>query len=499
MAITTFAAIVIGSNEISMKIFEVQSKKIFNQVDYIRFPIMLGSKTYAKGELNHDTVNEICDVLKDFCRIMKEYKVSAYTAVATSAIREAANSLLVIDRIELSTGIKVDIISNSKERFISYKALANKMDLFKQFKDDSAIILDIGAGSIQLSIFNNNTICSTQNINLGFLRVEELLSNIANNVLDYTTILFELVNNDLATYSNQYLSDIKINNIIISSDNYINTDKLLGDKSKNYLSKEAFNELYNKVKNNKKKNILNELGINQEDISSLTLISMIIYRLISITDASNIYLTDTTLNDGLFYNWIEDKYNFILDHDFSLDTVLAAKEIAKKYKCNMAHNTNVETNALTLFDKLSKLHGLGKRERILLQIAILLHNCGEFVNTKKSLSNSHHIILETEILGISHKEREMIANIIDYNFVVKNNNPDAIRICKIAAILRLANSLDKSHLQKIKKIDVSYKESEIVISFKCDKDVTLEKLFFEIQAKNFALVYGIVPKIKQLK
>lgn len=499
MAVSTFAAITIGSSEISMKIYEISSKKTINQIDNIRYPIELGMETYSNGELSHEIVHSVCSVLQDFCKIMKEYDISDYTAIATSAIREASNCLLVLDRIKLATGLTVNVVSNSTQRLLCFEALALKENDFNKIIDEDSLIVDIGAGSIQLSLFKDSVLSSTQNIKLGFLRIKELLSNIAYNITDYSLLLKELLNNDLMTYEGLFIDEKKIKNIIVISNNIFDISNYFSGAQGNIIDSQEFISFYNKLSNNSNKQINQAFGISSEALSLLFPITMIIEKIIEISGANKIWFPGVNVNDGVVVEYAVKKYKFAIKHDFSLDSIASAKQIATKYKCNLAHNNNVEENALVLFDSLSKLHGLGKRERILLRIAIMLHNCGEFINMRNSLFNSHHIILQTEIIGISHEEREMIANIIDYNFVADKTNPDSIRISKLAAILRLANSLDKSHLQKIKKIKVEHNDNEIYISFICDKDITLEKLFFNIQAKYFAMVYGVVPKLKQKK
>ena len=76
MPYTTFAAIDIGSYELSMKIFELSSKLGMREIDHIRHRIELGMDTYRSGRISHELVEELCEVLQDFKRIMGEYRVS---------------------------------------------------------------------------------------------------------------------------------------------------------------------------------------------------------------------------------------------------------------------------------------------------------------------------------------------------------------------------------------------------------------------------------------
>ena len=149
---------------------------------------------------------------------------------------------------------------------------------------------------------------------------------------------------------------------------------------------------------------------------------------------------------------------------------------------------NVVYLATEIFDNIRKLHGLGKRERLLLQIAVILHSCGSFVNMAQARENSYKIIMSTEIIGISHIERVMAANIVRYNNEYFPDYQDIdeeeitkdqyITIVKLCAILKLANVLDKSNHQRIQKVRMSLKENSLQITAYTLQDITLEKGYF---------------------
>ena len=86
-----FAAIDVGSYEIGMKIFELSQKNGVKEIDFIRHRIDLGTDSYNTGKISYDRMDELCNVLKGFKEIMDTYKVDAYRAYGTSAIRETQN------------------------------------------------------------------------------------------------------------------------------------------------------------------------------------------------------------------------------------------------------------------------------------------------------------------------------------------------------------------------------------------------------------------------
>ena len=129
MQYSTFAAIDIGSYDVILEIFEISKKQGIRSVDKICHRMELGKDTYTLGKIRPEMEEELCRVLADFVRIMEGYRVDDYRATASSAISEASNSLYVLGKIHQLTGLSVTVLSNSEQRFLSYKALAAMEDV----------------------------------------------------------------------------------------------------------------------------------------------------------------------------------------------------------------------------------------------------------------------------------------------------------------------------------------------------------------------------------
>ena len=174
----------------------------------------------------------------------------------------------------------------------------------------------------------------------------------------------------------------------------------------------------------------------------------------------------------------------------------------------MVHNENVENICLKIFDTLKKCTNLTKRDRLILQIAAILHTCGSFISLKEIGENSFKIIMSTEIIGLSHKERVMVAYIVRYiNTTFPKyaeiqdvfDRDNFVKITKLNAILRLSASMDKSHQQKFKDISVNLDNNTLTVTGKTLYDITLEQGMFKLNSDFFEELYGIKPILKQKK
>lgn len=509
MVCTMFGAIDVGSYEINLKIYELSARKGIHVVNHVRHRLELGKDTYATGKIGTALIDELCDVLLDFRRIMKEFGVQDYRACATSAVREAKDAWILLDRIYLRTGIRLETLSNSEQRFLGYKSIASSAEEFQKIIEKGTAIVDVGGGSIQLSLFDKDILVTTQNIKLGTLRIRERLSDVAKRSIRYTDVIEEMLNNELRTYRKMYLKDRNIDYIVLVGDYIQYINKYIHQGEENHsITREEFITFYDSFVKKTPEAMAKELGISMED-SSLLLPTLVIYkRLLEETGGQNVVTLNMDLGDGLAYDYAEKKKILKQEHNFENDIIESARNIAKRYRTNRSHAAVMEKLALTIFDKMKPVHGLGKRERLLLQISVLLHDCGKYINMAQSSECSYNIIMATEIIGLSHAEREMVANIVRFNSgnVVDFEELAAgstlgrkeyMTIIKLTAILRVANALDRSHKQKIKDIRVTLKDNHTIqILVDTTEDLTLEQALFGEKAVLFEEVYSMKPILK---
>ena len=144
-----------------------------------------------------------------------------------------------------------------------------------------------------------------------------------------------------------------------------------------------------------------------------------------------------------------------------------------------------------------------ERERLLLQMAVMLHDVGKYISFNNVADSSYNIIMSNEIIGLSHIEREMVALIARYNTVTLPSYDELVMesslyltVSELTAIVRLANALDRSHLQKIQAIRATLKERELQLSLTVNRDFTLEQGLCQEKLDFFNEVFSIQPVIK---
>jgi exopolyphosphatase/guanosine-5'-triphosphate,3'-diphosphate pyrophosphatase len=250
------------------------------------------------------------------------------------------------------------------------------------------------------------------------------------------------------------------------------------------------------------------LGISDEKIPLLKISSIITRCIAKTMKADIIWIPDVTLCDGMVYDYAVAKRYIKPEHDFEQDILTCAMETSKRYRGSEERAKTLELIALQIFDSMKRIHGLKDRERLLLRLSAILHDCGKYISMTNLAECSYNIIMSTEIIGISHIEREIVANVVKFNheefvyYEEQQNVSDLdhnsyMTIAKLTAILRLANGLDRSHKRKFGDIRISLKNDKMVVSARTGVDVTLEKSLFKARADFFEEVFGVRPVIKQ--
>ena len=507
MSVTTFAAIDIGSYNVSMEIFELTKKNGLRSLTRVRQGLELGRDTFALRRITMERLEELTRILLDYKQMMKEYAVSGYRACAKSAFREAGNRYLALDHIYRATGIKIDVLSNSEQRFLGYKSIASRGEEFEKFILKGTAIVDVGGGSIQISLFDKDSLVATQNILLGSLRVRERLSAFERETVHYDVLVEQLIHRDITNFRRMYLKNRKIENIILVGDYF--TNLIFQNQSDLNMteSRETFMKWYEHVVSSSPKDVADELGISSE-MSTVLIPMAVLYRtLIDELSVQTIWLPGIQLTDGIAYDYAEKKKIIRPNHDFDHDILMAAKNMARRYAGNKTHNEVLVNAADTIFGTVKKYAGLDARANLLLKVACYLHDCGKYISLVDVAECSYKIVISTEIIGLSERERRIIANIVRYNTlelpdyqVLRQtemlNNEDYMLIAQLTAILRIANSLDISYLQKMETLTAAKKDQELILTVSTKEDYTLERGMFRSNVDFFEEIFNLKPVLR---
>jgi len=165
-----YAAIDIGTNSMRLLLADIEDKKIIKRMKYIN-PTRIGSSVDKDKLISEEGIIRNIEALNDFAKAAKEYGADKIWAIATSAVRDAANGKEFIKRAYEKTGINIDIISGEEEAALGYKGVT--ICRGPHLGSETMLVIDIGGGSTELILGQGSNLKNTISLNVGAVRMTE--------------------------------------------------------------------------------------------------------------------------------------------------------------------------------------------------------------------------------------------------------------------------------------------------------------------------------------
>ncbi len=505
-----FAAVHVGSEHVSLQIVEYQGLNNIKVLEKASRQVTLGEETFKTGRISFEAVIELCELLKGYKRLLVEFGVRDYRLVATTAIREAENQHYIIDQIKIKTGFNVEIVDMPQEIYYKYAALFKRVEAHGLTNEEDGILfVDISSGGLGITLYKDGAIKYQQNIHIGILRIKESFDKHQRESVYFQQALEEYIYSIVEPVKHS-LCQHKIKYLVLSG---TETRLLLtvlrreGSEELSFLSLTDFNQLYEQIVRLNLPQIMNNFSL-AESKAEMVLPMIILYKqILMLTDVGQIVLPCDHFIDGLTTLHIAEKSKDEWLSVIERQIISLAHTLGDKYQHDSKHAANVEKWSIVLFDRMARVHGLGKRERLLLKVAAILHDIGKFVSLRKHYFYSYRLIMSSDILGFSEEEKAVMANVAHYhskgtpsdsdpNFAVLTKEQKVL-VGKLSAIIRLADAIDRTHRQKIAACEIAIKGDQMIISVETNEDISLEEWTFSDKAGFFENVFGIRPILKR--
>ena len=495
------AVIDIGSAAIKMRISQSQKDGIVD-LDYLEYPLPLGHDVYTNKKISMELIREIIQVLNGFCDLMKEYGVTQHRVVASSALREAGNRIYVLDQIRIQNGLTVDILEDIENKSLIFNEAAMALEQ-NPLSGSGALIGYVGEGSIGVAVYDNHRLSMTQNMKSGSIRLSDMFSEAAAETDRYDDILEEY-SKLLFDSIKRHLKGLELSHLIMVGNESFLLARILRVEPKNSyykITKKKLFDLWQKLRGMSEARISEEYGVTEEQAEQLCTSLAIYAKMSELVSVDTFYVPVLGFWDSIIRTLLSTKKEQSKNAAMQEHSMACAQVIAKKYGSDKAHYTRVCEYASKMFSKLKSLHGLGPGEKLLLTMACTMEECGKFINIKNFEYSSYQIIRHTSFIGLSKKDKHIVALITRYRSLHRPEEMDGkvyglspqdrLTVAKLNAIFRLADALDRSHRQRIGELSMSLSDTHFQVLAHTEDDLLLETWSFKDAAVFFENVYGI--------
>jgi exopolyphosphatase/guanosine-5'-triphosphate,3'-diphosphate pyrophosphatase len=499
------AAIDIGSNSIHMVVVAADAAGGYRVLGREKEMVRLGRSAFRRGVLSPRAIADALDALVKVSTLARLKGAKELFAVATSAVREAANRDEFLRRVRTQTGLEVRLLTGAEEGRLIYWAVREAVDLSR----GRTLILDVGGGSTEVISTRDGELDQVMSLPLGSLRCADLLAgdppaagDLARLRRHVREVLGETplpkgAQRAVAT-SGTAISCAGLADMIAGREGRSPAAGTLEIKVKELARVVAF------LARRRREQIAALPAVGEPRAESILAGAIVLDELLRRAGVDRVQICDRALREGLVLEALGRPQADAPPEEARRRQVL---RFARRVESVFLHNEQTARLALRLFDLTVSVHGLGAREREWLEFAALLHDVGYSINYQRHHHHAHYLITHAQLEGFDPSEVEIIALVARYHRGKRprSSSPNLARlhswqrraVKKLAALLRLADALDRTHASRVDDLFCSIRKKRLRLDVISQYDVALELAAARDRKKLFEKTFSVRLRLRQ--
>lgn len=480
------AAIDVGTNSIRLIVAEATSAGNYRILDDEKETARLGTGLVASGRLSPKVMQKAALAIARMKSIAEGYGVNRLRAIGTCAVREADNRDEFLAMVRRQAGLTVEPISAEEEARLAYRSVARAFDL----RTLAAAIVDIGGGSTEAVLSSGGVVEEVYTLPLGAVRLTEqyggpeqrgadkyqrmrrAIRKVLRETISKPPFLPQVMIGTGGTFT--ALADVALHRDQLRDETPVAFGTIRGYQ----LKRSDLCHLIDWLRELPLRARARVPGLSPERADIIVAGAAIVERLMKHLRANRLLVHDRGVRDGLLLTMLEEL--FPQDDPTSaklVDPMHSVEQFAAACGYEQHHCHHVAQLAGGIFDQATRLFPVGPSgwpepaSRTILQAAALLHDVGYLINYSKHHRHSYHLIVHSDPAGFTPREIELVANVARYhrraapklkhrNFA-KLSSDDREIVRRLAAILRVADGLDRNHLQNVRGVTVQARRGTV--------------------------------------
>jgi exopolyphosphatase/guanosine-5'-triphosphate,3'-diphosphate pyrophosphatase len=467
------AAIDIGSNSIRQIVADVSPEGAIQVVDEMKAAPRLATGLATTGELSETSIRSAIEAIDRMATLARQLGAERIDAVATSAVREAANASAFLATVQRTTGLRVRVLDGDEEARLSFRSAVAHFDMGV----GRTVVVDIGGGSLELALSAEGVIERLSSLPFGAIRLtEEFLSN---------GITPKRVRRLRRAVSDGIRAGIPLRDwrgaqIIGSGGTFTNLAGIYLSRQ-GILTARSVHDAH--IPHADLEHILNMLadmtpeerravpGLNPERADIIVAGIAVAAEILRRVESREIVVSRYGIREGLL---LEAARVAPTIADPGEARARSVGDFAFRCHVEQPHSSHVQRLALILFDSLGERLGCTKQDRDALSDAALLHDAGYHISYERHHKHSYHLILHADLLGMPPSEQVVVANVARYHRGAPpkkvHANYGALdsalrrRIKRLSALLRVADGFDRGHVSAVADLKTRWMQRAIRIT-----------------------------------
>ena len=507
------AVIDIGTSSIRMAIGEIRADGSVRELETLSQAVALGKDTFSRGEIRRSTIEDAVRVLTRYRELLRGYGITRpdqLRCVATSAVREATNKLAFIDRVYIATGFHIEPLDESEVSRVAYLGIQPTIKQDHDLGPALAVVIEVGGGSTEVLVVDKGQVVFSHSYHVGSLRLRQTLDTLRTPREKER----EIMENHISRFVSQAVQhcrgttgDSRPQLIAMGGDFRFAASQLAADRVEETLAKidlPTLNRFVDEMFPMSEDELVHEYHLTFPDAETLGPALLTLLKFAKALKVDHIRVSDVNLRDGLLRDMAN---NGVWSDDFKEQVFNAAVDLGRRYAFDETHARHVAHLSRLLFDSLQGLHRLDARYGVLLKLAALLHEIGMYVGISSYHKHSMYLIQNSELFGLSRRDLLLVSLVARYHrraspksvhegFTALDRE-DRVVITKLAAMLRIADALDRSYSQRIKEFDCTIQGERLVIAIADVEDLSLEQVALKQTVLLFEETFGLAVLLRK--
>lgn len=457
----------LGSNTTRMIIMAYEPDCCFHMTDEVRETVRLAEGVGEHGTIQPAAMYRAIEALKMFRALCRATDVQHIIATGTSALRDAPNKAEFLARLKDETGLDLRVLSDQEEAYYGYLGVVNSMPI------DNGFVIDIGGGSTEITEVDARQFRHWDSQPVGAVRLTERYVN--SDPID--TKDFRALNSAVSkTFAKLDWFRYAPGRTLVGIGGTVRNLARIDQKRRKYplerlhgykLSMQVLESIVTMLRKKTVSERASISGLNSDRADVILAGAVILHQVMKQGGFEEIQIGGQGLREGLFYeHFLQDRKPPLFDNVREASVY----NLARLYDYEATHAAKVRELSLSLFDQLQHLHGYGSWERELLGAAALLHDIGVQVGYYDHHKHSAYILLNTGLPGFTHREVALLTVLVrahrkgdvktgDYKAVLESD--DTARAEHLSAMLRLAEYLERSKSQVVRRLEVAVEDTTV--------------------------------------
>ncbi len=510
VAPTRIGIVDMGSNAIRFVIAETTGG-VVAVLESHRLPVRLGRDVFHTGQIPEQTLSEVVDGFRRFRASCDRLQVGTIRAIATSAMRDALNRDVLVDRLRETCNIEVEVISGTQESYLLKLGVETRVDMSK----GRSLLVDVGGGSVEVVLVDRGQVVSADSYRLGALRMLESLSQVESPGESFVDLLEKHIRGLERRIVDRF-GGVKIDRYVAVGGNVESLADLVfarnGSRKPDGVDTCNLADLRAEVRDLAAMSVqarMEKRSLRPDRADTIVPAGIVYARLAELADVDRVLVPRVGIKDGLLQEIVRGHLQPFAVEDHVEVVLQSCRAMGRRFHYESDHAETVLTLARQIFDQTRALHGLDGRARVFLEAAALLHDVGVAVNNDGHHKHSQYLIESSELVGLTDEERQIVALLARYHRKAPPNREheefgrlrrkERTIVERLAAILRLADALDRQHASVVRGVHVAVRGTRLELTPTLDGDpktrLTLEARAIQEKGLLFAQLLGREPQL----